>query len=112
MERGGDIASIDNSSVVYKYPYKSQQLIRLQLRSARYKAWLENSKITTVINTKSYLHSYPVFEEKTARYLVRGDQVQVIDQTSGWVEVLFKNKESKVFKGWIPCGNTYGCGLP
>lgn len=110
---GGDILSSPTSEkLAYEYPYKSEASIQSRLASVQYKAWLEQKPITTRISRKTYLHDQPNVTDRTSRYLINGDEVQVLNQEAGWLEAVFHNKKKGDFKGWIQCKDTLECADP
>lgn len=107
---GGDILlSPESDTEIYSYPYKSEANIRNKLISAQYKLWFENKKTNTKILSKTYLHEQPNTVDKTSIYFIAGDEVQVLDQSAGWLEVMFHNKTKGDIKGWIQCKDTLHC---
>ncbi|WP_217477804.1 hypothetical protein [Stutzerimonas stutzeri] len=107
---GGDVLSSSTSEkLIYDYPFKSEAAIKSKLASAQYKAWLGQSGITTRMLRKAYLHDQPNVTDKTLKYLIAGDEVLVLNQTAGWLEVVFHNKKKGDIKGWIQCKDTLEC---
>jgi len=105
---GGDVlSSATSEKLTYEYPYKSEAAIRNRIASAPYKAWLENESINTLILRKTFLHDHANVADKTSKYLIPGDKVQVFSQNAGWLEVAFRNK--KTTHGWIQCKDTLEC---
>lgn len=107
---GGDVLSSPTSDkLAYEYPYKSEASIQSRLASVQYKAWLEQKLITTRISRKTYLHDQPNIADRTSKYLIDGDEVQVLNQEAGWLEAVFHNKKKGDIKGWIQCKDTLEC---
>lgn len=107
---GGDVLSSPTSKeLIYDYPYKSEAAIKSRLASSEYKAWFGQSRITTRILQKTYLHDQANVTDKTLKYLIAGDEVLVLDQKAGWLEIIFHNKKKGDIKGWIQCKNTLEC---
>lgn len=107
---GGDVLSSPMSDqLTYEYPYKSEVSIQSRLASAQYKAWLEQKLITTRISRKTHLHDQPNVADRTSKYLIDGDEVQVLNQEAGWLEAVFHNKKKGNIKGWIQCKDTLEC---
>lgn len=107
---GGDVLSSPTSEkLIYDYPYKTKDAIKSRLASAQYKAWFGQSRITTRILRKTYLHDQANVTDKTSKYLIAGDEVLVLDQKAGWLEIVFHNKKKGDIKGWIQCKDTLEC---
>lgn len=107
---GGDVLlSPTSDKLVYEYPYKSETAIQSRLASAQYKAWFEQKLITTRILSKTYLHNQANVSDRTSKYLIAGDEVQVLGQKAGWLAVVFNNKKKVDIKGWIQCNDTLVC---
>jgi hypothetical protein len=107
---GGDVlSSLTSDKLAYEYPYKSEASIQSRLASAQYKAWFEQKFITTRISRKTYLHDQPNVADRTSKYLIDGDEVQVLNQEAGWLEAVFHNKKKGDIKGWIQCKDTLEC---
>lgn len=107
---GGDVLSSSTSDkLIYDYPYKSEAAIKSRLASAQYKAWFEQAPITTRVLHKTYLNDHANIAEKTSKYLIAGDEVLVLDQKSGWLEIVFHNEKKGDIKGWIQCKDTLEC---
>jgi hypothetical protein len=107
---GGDVLSSPMSDqLTYEYPYKSETSIQSRLASSQYKAWLGQKPITTRISRKTYLHDQPNVIDRTSRYLINGDEVQVLNQGAGWLEAVFHNNKKGDIKGWIQCKDTLEC---
>lgn len=107
---GGDVLSSPMSDkLIYDYPYKSEAAVKSRLASAQYKAWFEESRIATRILRKTYLHDQANVADKTLKYLIAGDEVLVLDQKAGWLEIVFHNKKKGEIKGWVQCKDTPEC---
>ncbi|MCQ4272467.1 hypothetical protein NA655_15680 [Pseudomonas kuykendallii] len=106
---GGDVlSSTASDTLTYEYPYKSEAAIRNRIASAPYKAWLENKSITTRILRKTFLYDNANVADRTSKYLISGDRVQVFSQNAGWLAVVFEDKEN-ITRGWIQCKDTLEC---
>lgn len=107
---GGDVLSSPTSEkLIYEYPYKSEVAIKSRLASAQYKAWFEQGRITTRVLRKTYLHDQANITDKTLKYLAADDEVLMLDQKAGWLEIVFHNKKKGDIKGWIQCKDTLEC---
>lgn len=52
--------------------------------------------------TRAYLHTAPRQDAKTARYIVAGDRVQVLNAgLGGWVQVIYISSKAGRLKAWI-----------
>lgn len=107
---GGDVLlSPMSDNIIYAYPYKSEAAIKRRLASAQYKAWFEQRDITTRVLRKTYLHDQANAADKTSKYLIADDEVLVLNQKAGWLEIVFHNKKKGEIKGWIQCKDTLEC---
>lgn len=110
FDAGGDVLlSPVSDELIYEYPYKSEAAIQNRLASEQYKAWLEQKSITTRMLSKTYLYNQANVADRSSKYLIAEDEVRIIGQKAGWLEVVFHNKKKGDVKGWIQCKDTRMC---
>ncbi len=55
---------------------------------------------STIIVDKQYLHNEATSSSKTKMYLIKGDNIQILEEDDDWLYVLYQGKKN--IKKWIP----------
>lgn len=65
----------------------------------------DDRSLWTVLPSRLPLHSTPSLSSSSRAYVIRGDQVEVLelrgDQKTGWAHVSYRNKGDRVSSGWV-----------
>lgn len=100
---GGDIFESDFDNIVYTFPYKDKASISRITNTEDYKALMQGTTLAKNIARKAYLHDEPLQSEKTKRYLIKDDAINLYSQTAGWCLVGYQNPRHGEIKGWVNC---------
>lgn len=69
--------------------------------------------LTTVVSPKATLYSKPAIENATKMYLIRGDEVALMDDASDpsnfWYKVRYATKKGTLVNAWIKCEDLKFC---
>ena len=61
----------------------------------------QDRSLWTVATARLPLHSEPVLKSRSSSYVVRGDQVEVLELRAGWAHVKYTGRGKRVFSGWV-----------
>ncbi len=64
---------------------------------------IESIKCTTpstIIVDKQYLHNEATSSSKTKMYLIKGDNIQILEEKDDWLYILYRGR--KDIRKWIP----------
>ncbi len=93
----------DGRKVIYKFPYQSRTDVRRAIYSPFALLMNREEPIPVTLKEKSYLYNGPNIKNKTKKYLIAGDRVNVDKVTAGWCEVNYSGGAKKPLQMWLMC---------
>lgn len=115
---GGDVINYNASDEASKqnlkfiFPYKTKQDIIEGLSNQQFDVYnkLANKEhVTGTIVRKTKLQEVANYFDDEKRYLIKGDRVNIIDTSAGWLLVEYNNPKKGIIKGWVMCVDTSIC---
>lgn len=106
---GGDIKNLATEKLVYTFPYKKLSEIRTELKSKLFQEWMQNKFIKGEVKRKTNINEVSNYTTDRLGYLVIGDKFKVKDISSGWLNIIYTNKNGRTTTGWIVCKDTNLC---
>lgn len=106
---GGNVLSSENDKILFNYIYSDKKNVLKDLESDFFKKWYSgNLKMGKVIY-KTFISSTSNYDPDAKSYLVKGDEFQIKDISSRWLNILYKSSKGKIIEGWIQCKDTNIC---
>ena len=106
---GGDMENLTTGEIVHTFPYKNLSQIRAELKSKLFQEWIQNKLIKGEVTKKTNINEVSNYTVDRLGYLVIGDQFKVKDISSGWLNIIYTNKNGHTTTGWIICKDTNLC---
>ncbi len=106
FDLGGDIVGVQGGGS-YIYPYKDRGSIEKVIRSQLFEVVRSSASVKGTIKGKAFLYegdAEPVIQDASKMYLVKGDQVAVVDAMAGWCKVIYSAK-AKILTMWVQCSS-------
>lgn len=98
--------------LMFVFPYKTEQDILAGFSDKLFKAHqkLSNKEpVTATIVRKTKLQEVANYFDDVKRYLIKGDQFNVVDISGGWLSIEYNNPKKGIIKGWVICADTTLC---
>ncbi|MGY2894064.1 SH3 domain-containing protein [Deinococcus sp. UYEF24] len=103
--RRGEIGSLSTAQTADDYDWTWFGLNGSQLAFRPLKKSGQDRSLWTVLPSRLPLHSTPSLGSSSRAYVIRGDQVEVLelrgDQKGGWAHVTYTGKGDRVSSGWV-----------
>ncbi|WP_139243566.1 hypothetical protein [Acinetobacter kyonggiensis] len=106
---GGDVFDLNNSKIVYKFPYGELKSIQDEIKSKLFNQWLNNGIDRGVVLKKTNINDIDNYTPDRIGYLVKGDIFKVKKISSRWLNITYTNKNGRITTGWISCKDTNVC---
>ena len=103
--RRGEIGNMELATAADDYDWTWYDPSGNVMTTRRLQKSGENRSLWTVVPDRLTLHAGPVQVSPASAYVIRGDQVEVLElrgnQKSGWAHVSYRGKGDRVFSGWV-----------
>lgn len=96
---GGDTSQVPGGQ---PFPYKTRASIQAASGTSLFDLSSSSHTLTGTIGSKAFLYNSPVPQDKTRKYLVKGDKVTIEDATAGWCKVTYAGNK-KPLQMWTHC---------
>jgi hypothetical protein len=62
-----------------------------------------------IATDQSYLFNTPHYQDKTAMYLIKGQDVDVLDYENGYYQINYVTQKNKIVQKWLHCSAIAAC---
>lgn len=105
---GGDLVNYDTNEVLSTYLYKNQSIVEKGIESNLFRNRLSGRQTNGYTTNTATVKYDSFYDENNTDYLSVGSKFNVIDASSGWLEISY-NKYDQELKGYIRCEDTNLC---
>jgi len=99
---GDGYSKVTSGDITYEFPYTTRESIEMARTSSFSLLMARRVAIPVKIKAKSYLYEGPNIQDRTKRYLIRGDNAMVDKATGGWCHVNYNGRRGPL-QMWLMC---------
>lgn len=99
---GDGYSKVTNGNITYEFPYTTRESFEMAKTSPFSLLMNRQAAIPVKIKEKNYLYEGPNIQDRTRKYLTKGDSAMVDKATGGWCRVNYGSKRGPL-QMWLMC---------